>query len=348
MSRLIRPVLFALVLAALGSVALVANQAQPAGAKMAGAAKSFLETLTPEQKQKATFGFDDPERQRWFFTPQQDKAKQFTRKGVRYEELDEKQKAAARDLLTAGLSKSGYTQANTIMGLEKLLAELEGEKGAMTRNQNWYFVTIFGEPSNTGPWGWRWEGHHLSINVTLDKGEVVSASPVVFGSNPAEIKDGPRKGERPIGDTEDHAKALIAALDADQNKLARQAKQLPEIREGFADAKVGEPVGIPAAKLTDAQKASLWKIVEAYAGRLPEAVAAAELARVKEAGADKVHFAYALEENKPGKPYTYRVHGPTFVIEFLNVQADASKNPANHIHSGWRRLPTDFALPTSK
>lgn len=336
-----RPFLFAFAVAAVAGVALVANQAPPAGAKQADAATKFLASLTEEQKKKATFPFDSPERTKWWFTPQQEK-KTFTRKGVRIEELDEKQKAAALDLLKAGLSAKGFEQATTIISLETLLKELEGDKGAMVRNPAWYFVSVFGEPSNTGPWGWRFEGHHLSINLTLDKGEVLAATPIVFGSNPAEVKAGDRKGLRPLPETEDLAKELITSLDEEQTKLAKQPKQLPEIREGFAEAKVGDPVGVPAAKLTAAQKATLTKLIETYAGRMPAAAAAAELARIQDAGADKVHFAFCVEETKKGKPYTYRVHGPTFVIEFLNVQADAAGNPANHIHSGWRRLPADF------
>lgn len=336
-----RPFLFAFAVIALAGVALVANQSPPPGAKQSDAAKKFLGTLTEEQRKKATFEFDSPERTKWFFTPQQEK-KTFTRKGVRVEELDEKQKMAALELLKTGLSEKGYEQAQTIISLEALLAELEGSKGAMVRNPAWYFISIFGEPSNTGPWGWRFEGHHLSINITLDKGEVLTATPIVFGANPADVKNGPNKGLRVIPETEDLAKKLIASLSEDQNKLAKQAKQFPEIREGHPDAKVGEPVGIPAAKLSDEQKATLWKLVEVYANRQPAAAAAAELARVKDAGPDKIHFGYCVDEAKKGKPYTYRIQGPTFVIEFLNVQADAAGNPANHIHSGWRRLPGDF------
>ena len=88
----------------------------------------------------------------------------------------------------------------------------------------------------------------------------------------------------------------------------------------------------------------LMKVLEAYANRSPADIAKLELQRVKDAGADKVHFAYCVEPDKKGKPYSYRVHGPTFVVEFLNVQGDSAGNPANHIHSGWRRLPMDFAL----
>jgi hypothetical protein len=342
--KLLRLALVAVAVSALAAVALVANQAPPAGAKMAAAANKFLATLTPEQKERATFAFDDPHREKWYFTPQQDRDRNPTRKGVRLEEMNADQKEAALELLRAGLSARGFDQAATIMSLEAILADLE-KKGAMVRNPGWYFVSVFGEPSNTGRWGWRVEGHHLSVNMTLDKGEIVSATPMLFAANPAEVKDGPKKGLRTLPETEDPVKELIASLTDEQRKLALQTKPHPEIREGQPTAGVGEPVGLPASKLTDDQQATLRKLLEGYANRLPPDVAAAELKRATDAGLDKVHFAYWKgEERKGATPYTYRVHGPTFVVEFLNVQSDSAGNPANHIHSGWRRLPADFGL----
>jgi len=247
------------------------------------------------------------------------------------------------DLLKVGLSATGYEQATGIMSLEALLAQLEGAKGSMTRDPSWYFVSLFGTPGN-GAWGWRIEGHHLSVNFTLDKGEVVSASPVLFGTNPAEIRTGPNKGKRVLPVIEDAAKELIKSLTEEQNTLAKLPKQLPEIKEGQPTAGVGEPIGIASVKLTAAQKMMLNKLIAAYADRLPGDLAAKEKKQALGAAAEKVFFAYCVEEKKPGKPYTYRVQGPTFVIEFLNVQADSAKNPANHVHSGWRTLPTDFAV----
>ncbi|MFO0848398.1 MAG: DUF3500 domain-containing protein [Gemmataceae bacterium] len=343
-SPLLRLSLAVLTGAALASAAVVATQAPPAGAKMADAANKFLATLSPEQKAKAAFGYDDPARTTWFFTPQQDKQKNPTRKGVRLEELSADQKAAAMDLVRAGLSGKGYEQASTIMSLESLLADLEGAKGAMVRNPNWYFVSVFGEPSATGTWGWRVEGHHLSVNVTLEKGRVVAASPVVFGANPAEVRQGPRKGLRTLPEIEDLAKELIASLTPEQREQAKQPKQLSEIKENRKSAGIGEPVGVPVSKLNEEQKATVWKLLAAYANRMPPEVAAGELNRVKDAGVENVRFAYCVEEDKKGKPYTYRLHGPTVVVEFLNVQADSAGNPGNHIHSGWRRLPADFGL----
>ncbi len=323
---------------------MVAQSAKPTGAKMADAAKAFLSSLPADKKSEASFAFDDASRLKWYFTPQQNKEKQPLRKGLRMEHMSGEQKEAALGLLKTGLSVKGFEQATTIMSLEGLLNELEGKGGAITRNPSWYFVSIYGTPSSTGKWGWRIEGHHLSVNFTVDKGEVVAVSPIVLAANPAIVKGGPRNGLRTLPEIEITAKELIASLNQEQAKVARQAKQLPEIREGFADAGVGDPIGIAAGKLTDDQKKMLWKVVEAYANRLPADLATLELRRVKDAGPDKIHFAYCIEENKPGKPYTYRVHGPSFVVEFLNVQGDSAKNPANHIHSGWRALPSDFAL----
>jgi hypothetical protein len=307
---------------------------------MVSAADAFLKSLPGELKAKAGQPFDSPNRAEWFFTPQQ-KDKQPLRKGVRLDELDARQKALALDLLRAGLSGKGFEQATTVMSLEGILAELE-TNGANARQPGWYFVSVFGTPSATGPWGWRVEGHHLSVNVTLDGGRVVNASPVVFGANPAEVRSGPRKGLRTLPEVDDLARQLIDSLTPDQQAVARQAKPLPEIAEGTRAAKLGEPVGLAAGAMTEEQRALVWKLLAAYANRLPADVAAAELKRVQEADVRAVKFAYHRDDDKKGKPFTYRLHGPAAVVEFLNVQADGAGNPANHVHSGWRRLPSDF------
>ena len=340
----VRIAAFVLTFAGVVGVALVGNTAPEAtGGKMKTATDAFLASLSPELKKKASFDFNDKHRQAWFFTPQQDKEKKFTRKGARLEEMTADQKKAAMELLKSGLSAKCYEQATTIIGLENLLLELEGPKSAMTRNANWYFVSVFGEPSNTGKWGWRFEGHHLSVNYTLDKGEVVAGAPMLFATNPAEVKAGAKKGLRPLPEIEDHARELIKSLKEDQDKLAKQPKAFPEINEGKPNANVGDPVGITADKLTADQKVTLIKLLEAYAGRMPEELAAGEMKKVKATPDAKLYFAYSGSP-KPGEGYTYRVQAPEFVVEFLNVQADAVKTPANHIHSSWRRLPIDFGL----
>jgi hypothetical protein len=339
----VRLAALAVTVAVITSVAIV-GQAEPktSGGKMQIAAGKFIATLSPELKTKGTFGFDDPHRVKWYFTPQQAK-RSFTRKGVRLEEMNADQKAAAMALLKTGLSRTGYEQATTILTLEGLLNELEGGKGGMVRNTGWYFVSVFGEPSGTGKWGWRFEGHHLSVNYTLDRGEVVSATPLLFAANPADVKDGEKKGLRALPAIEDHARALIKSLDEKQDAVARQGKEFAEIKEGQPRADVGNPVGIPAADLTGAQRETLQKLLAAYTDRMPEDVAAAEQKRAASTPPGKLFFAYSGSP-VPGKPYTYRIYAPEFVVEFLNVQADSARNPANHIHSAWRRLPADFAL----
>ncbi len=343
MTRL-RLAAFALSFAGIVGVALVGRSApDSAGARMKAAADTYLASLSPELKKKTSFGFNDPHRVKWYFTPQQDRAKHFTRKGVRLEEMTAEQKKAAMNLLKSGLSATGYQQATQIMGMESLLKELEGAKSAMTRNTGWYFVSIFGDPSNTGKWGWRFEGHHLSVNYTLDRGEVVAGAPMLFGANPADVKEGPKKGLRVLPGSEDFARELIKSLSDEQDKLARQPKELPEIKEGQAKADVGQPKGITADKLTAPQKDILMKLLKAYAGRMPEDLAAAEMKKATNTPDSKLHFAYAGSP-RPGQPYTYRIQAPEFVVEFLNVQKDSAGNPANHIHSAWRRLPIDFGL----
>jgi hypothetical protein len=339
----VRLAALATTVAIITAVALV-GQAEPKNSadKMQLAAGKFLATLSPELKKKGTFGFDDPHRTKWYFTPQQEK-RTFTRKGVRLEEMSAEQKSAAMGLLKTGLSANGYKQATTILVLEGLLNELEGGKGAMVRNNGWYFVSIFGEPNGTGKWGWRFEGHHLSVNYTLDKGEVVSATPLLFGANPADVKAGDKKGLRTLPAIEDYARALIKSLNEKQDAVARQPKEFAEIKEGQPKADVGNPVGIPAADLTGDQREILAKLLLAYTDRMPEDLAAAEQKRATNTPPGKLYFAYAGSP-EPGKPYSYRVYAPEFVVEFLNVQADSAKNPANHIHSAWRRLPVDFAL----
>ena len=325
------------------TLALVAREERPAADQMADAAEQFLASLSPEQRPKAQFDYETPQRTAWFFTPQQNKERQPTRKGIRFEELNDAQKEKALALLKAGTSASGYEQATTIMSLEAILRDVE-KRGAMVRNPDWYFVSVFGKPSKTGKWGWRFEGHHLSVNFTLDRGQVESPTPFLFGANPATVKGGPRTGLRTLPEVEDHARELIKSLDDEQRNLARRDKDFPEIAENTPAAKIGEPAGIPASKLTDKQRETLLKLIEAYTNRMPPAVGAAELKAVKDGGLEKVYFGYSGSP-VPGQRYTYQVQGPTFVAQFLNVQADGSGNPANHIHSVWRRLPADFGLP---
>ena len=336
-----------LAIAALLSVAglaYVAQQTASSGGAMVQAAQAFVGSLEGKQKEQASFPFDSKERFNWNFVPLQD-GKKYTRKGLPLEEMSAEQKKAALNLVRAGTSEQGNVAAVTIMSLEAILRDQE-KKGAMVRNPEWYFFTVFGTPSKTGKWGWRVEGHHLSLNFTMEGTEVVSATPNFFGSNPAEIKTGPKKGVRPLEPSEQLAVELFKALDDDQKKVAFREEPFPEPEQKSVKPKVGEPVGLVASKMTPAQKDTLTRLLKSYTDRMPPDVGARELKQAKES-LEQVHFAFTGGDKKTKAGHTYRVQGPTFVIEFLNIQADSAGNPANHIHSVWRALGGDFGTNKS-
>jgi hypothetical protein len=330
-----------------GGVAVLARRAEAPGVTMTAAAQRFLDTLTADQKAKTVIPFDSKERTNWQFVPLQTKDRQPTRKGLGLTHMTEPQRKAALALVASGTSERGHRQALTIMSLEAILHDLE-KNGAMVRNPEWYFFTVFGNPSKTGKWGWRVEGHHLSLNYVVEGGQVVAATPAFFGANPATIK-GPvtgklEKGFQTLSLAENLARELVLALDADQQKVARLGdKAFPEPRAGTAEAGVGPPQGLAAAKMNEKQKNLLLRLVQAYAERMPANIAAEQMKQVRGGGIENIHFAFT-GGTSPGQPHSYRVQGPAFVIEFLNVQSDSAGNPANHIHSVWRNLKGDFGL----
>ncbi len=340
--RLFRFPLVMLALAAVGGLAYFAQEVAPLGSRMADSAGKLVASLSDEQKNDCMFGFDDQERVNWIFVPMQDQDKKPTRKGLRLEKMSPKQRQTVLDLLKTGTSDSGFKQAVTIMSLEAVLHDLE-KNGAMVRNPGWYFVTIFGQPARTGKWGWRIEGHHLSLNFTIVDGKVASATPAFFGANPAEIKTGPRKGTRVLKDVEDSARELFKSLDAGQQKAALQAKAFGEPTQHEPAEKAGKPVGLAGAKMNESQKGMLKQLLKAYVDRMPTPIATAQWKKVTDAGLDSIYFAYT-GGTKDGEPHTYRVQGPSFIVQFLNTQEDAQRNKANHIHSAWRELPSDFGL----
>ncbi|HEX3313406.1 MAG TPA: DUF3500 domain-containing protein [Gemmataceae bacterium] len=337
--KLVRLILAIGAVGGMTGLAYVAQQNEAAGPDQVSAASAFVDSLTPEQKQIGTFPFDSEERFDWNFTPQQDKNRKATRKGIPFEKLTAEQKAKAFALLKSGTSQSGDQTAKAIMNLENVLKEAE-KMGAMVRTPEWYFVTIFGTPSKTGKWGWRFEGHHMSINTTLDGMQVVTETPFFFGANPAE---NPKTKMKVLGPAQELAAKLYDSLDADQKKAATADKDFPEPGEKTKNPKVGTPSGLAYSKMTADQKALIVRLLEYYTGRMPRDVGDREMKMVTDAGLDNVYFGYH-GSTKDGEKRSYRMQGPTFVVEFLNVQTDGYGNPANHIHSAWRRIKGDFGL----
>ena len=314
---------------------------QRAAAAMPRVAAAFLASLTPEQRAKASFDVKSDELTRWNFVP----AAQFPRSGLALREMTDPQRTLAHDLLKLGLSQRGYLQANTIMDLENLLHEIEGGKGPAGpngwpyRDPGQYFVSIFGEPSPTGTWGWRVEGHHLSIRFVV-KGSAmqVSSTPTFFGSNPAEVRQGPKTGARALGHQEDVARTLLDALSTEQKATALIAPMPPGEIATRTTVKVDPltPAGLMASEMTPAQRDLLVKIIEAYTGAMTDDVAVDRMQKVIAAGIEKVGFAWAGSFER-GQRHHYRVQGPTFLIEHNNTQ-----NNGNHVHSVWRDFAGDF------
>jgi len=309
---------------------------------MVRAANNLLVTLSPEQKAKLGYDFTHKERTNFHFTPGPWNG--VARMGLPLREMRPEQVKLAHALLATGVSQAGYIKATTIMSLEQVLKESEGPNSQFNRDPDGYFFTVFGEPSETGTWGFRVEGHHLTLNFTISDGKVLADSPAFMGANPAEVKQGPRAGLRVLGREEDLGRQLVQSFDAQQKAIAVINPRAPnDIRTGenleisnIPDLDLNKPTGIQGSKLNAKQAETLTELIEEYAYRMPVELAETTMAEIKTPGLDKIYFTWAGGLNK-GDLHYYRVHGPSFLIEFNNTQ-----NQGNHVHSIWRDLKNDF------
>ena len=296
---------------------------------MAFAARDFLASLTPEQRARAVFEFSDPERRNWHFVPR-------PRKGLSLKEMTPEQRLLAHSLLSTSLSQHGLGKALAIMSLESVLAEIEKGRGPL-RDAEMYFFSLFGQPGGREPWGWRVEGHHLSLNFSSIAGTHLAAAPSFFGSNPARVLSGPRQGFRALRDEEDLARRLVRSLDKGQRAVAILSAQAPsEITEIPGREVSAQPKGLVQSQMKAAQKALLEQLIRVHLGRHQAAITTVQWQKIHRGGLEKIRFAWAggLE---PRQGHYYRVQGPTFVLEYDNTQ-----DGANHIHSVWRDLEGDF------
>ncbi len=300
------------------------------------AANHLIDSLTPEQKAKALIPFED-EKQRfdWHFIPKE-------RKGLPLREMQPYQQRLATALIAAGLSQQGFIKATTIMSLEDVLRIMEKDSGER-RNPEKYYVSIFGTPATKGVWGYSIEGHHLSQNYTIVNGKI-SDSPSFFGTNPAKVPEGPRKGLRVLAQEEDLGRDLMTSLTPAQQATATVDKTAYKDIISFNSRKAaieGKPSGLLASKMTPAQFNKLMVLLEMYANNMPEQQAQARMDKVKAAGKN-IYFAWAGVTNVGG-PHYYRVQTDTFLVEYDNTQ-----NDNNHVHSVWRDFNGDFGLDLLK
>jgi len=319
---------------------------ESAAREMTLTAQKFLDSLSEEQRKTAQLDYDTPKRVDWHFIPKD------SRKGLQVRDMKEDQRQAAHALLRSALSQIGYDRATKIMELENLLFELQKGKSGPIRDPERYFFTIFGKPEGDAKWGLSVEGHHMSLNFVVEGGKVISSTPTAFCTNPAiimnEVIPQFKKGDRIIAKEETLAFELLDSLSDEQRKTAVFADEpLKEVRAaGEPQPPTDAPVGIAAKDLKPEQVTILRNLIQAYADNLPDEVSKQRIADIDQAGFEEVHFGWAGAQ-KPGVGHYYRVQGPTFLIEFVNVQPDSAGNPANHIHCLWRDMRGDFAIPIS-
>jgi hypothetical protein len=294
---------------------------------MRSAAAALLGELDDEQRVKAAFPFDDEAARRWMeYRPN-------PRPGASLAFMSTAGRKAAHRLLSTALSDRGYAQAMIILALEETLDRLE--QGYVGRHSDDYWVCVFGDPAGDQAWSWRFEGHHLSVSMTL-AGDEVCAAPVFMGANPARVSYAGRAVSRPLAPEEDIARELLDALGPSGRAVAVVADEAPGDILTSVRPEAGEPLqplGISAARLGPTSAALLRQLVAVYLDRLPAELAAREAERIASGG---LHFAWAGPV-LPGAPHYYRVQGDDLLIEYDNTQQDG-----NHAHTVLRRPRGDF------
>jgi hypothetical protein len=289
--------------------------------ELAAAVVALRDDLSDEQRAAACLPFgDDGERRNWFYWPGD-------RAGLALADMTARQRKLAHAAIATLLSLPAYAKVTTIIALEEVLGELEGHSAR--RDSSHYYTTVFGEPEGNEPWGWRFEGHHVSLHVTVAGDDIVS-TPLFLGANPNEVRHGDRTVIRPLGEEEDVARALLDALPAAQRRDALVDDTAPDDIVTRNDPRVltdfGD-TGVPLADLSGDAAVLADVLLDLYADRL---AVAPELAR------PDVRFAWAGSPER-GRPHYYRLAGSRVLIEWDNTQ-----DGANHAHSVLRDPRDDF------
>ena len=318
--------------AAAALVAAMLTAAPAARAAALDAARALLAATPAAARASLEFPLADEKRSDWNYTPRR-------RDGLPWKDMGAAQREAATALLRTALSDAGLAKVRAVMALEIVLREVEAF--GLGRDPDNYAFAIYGTPAPEMPWGWRVEGHHLSLHFTLVGDRYVATLPQFFGANPAELprdfpKAGMKKGTRLLGREEDLARELVDSLDAAQ-KRAAIVDERPYgdiVTRNAAKLDPTTPSGVAFGALNAAQQATLLKLVTAFADPLQPTLAEARLARVRDGGLDSLRFSWA-GSTKRGEPYYFRVQGARVLIELDN-------SGGNHIHSVWRDAEGDW------
>ena len=308
---------------------------------MVDAANNFISSLNKEEQSKAIFDLNDDHRDGWYFIPDKFIKPTGKRKGLLIKTMSPQQRLLAHALLASAMSSDGYRQATTVMTLEAILHELENKNPI--RDPELYYLSIFGKPSLKGSWGWRFEGHHLSINVAIAEGKLYSLTPSFFGTNPAKSGDdaGSFKGLEVLKEEQEIAFELINSMSAEQKKLAILPGEAPADiitkQDRTANIKTFLPAkGIHYTKLNKDQQSKLNHLLNSYVSKYRHEILEEINGRKKIFSNPQVHFAWA-GGTKRGVGHYYRIQGKDFLFEYDNTQGGA-----NHVHAVWRDFDGDF------
>jgi hypothetical protein len=297
------------------------------------AVNKFLSSLNDSLRSIAHYPYDDAERFNWWFVPR-------SRNGLSFHAMDVQQKEAATNLLKASLSQQGYQKASGILALEAILREVEGRGQADSyRDPLNYYFTIFGNPSADQLWGWRIEGHHLSLNFTSLKGTVEAVTPSFMGANPAIVTKGAEHGKQVLKQETNLGFLLVNALTAAQLKEAVFAQTAPAdiISGNRRKADQVRPEGISYHALTESQQNIFLQLLDVYVKNYNLGFSSKLMDKIKKAGIENLSFGWA-GGTQPGDRHYYRIQGPMLLIEYDNTQ-----NNGNHVHTVVRDLTNDFA-----
>jgi hypothetical protein len=318
---------------------IVTQRAPAAARRMADAANRFVESLTPWQREAATFPFEGDERYFWHYTP-------IERNGLLLINMTPAQQELAFALMATGLSERGYRQARQVIALETMLRleehiERPGQE-RWDRNPLRYYFSVFGQPGGKDPWAWRVGGHHIGFSFSVVDGDLISPLPLFLGANPSQVKYGPETGLRTLPAEEDLARELVQSLDAAQAAKAIVDPVAPDdlLTKNYRQVSPDmTPIGLGLPELSGGQRDLLVRLIRNYVERAADDLSPSEWTRIESAGLDRVTFAWAGPTEKGfGKGHYYNVKGPTFMLEYDNTQ-----NDSNHIHSVWRDFTNDFA-----
>lgn len=299
-------------------------------------ANSFLNSLSDDLKSKTHYNLEDPERFNIHFVP-------IARKGASFHDFNDEQKKLALDLLKASLSNEGFRKSTEIIELEKVLIVVENNQykmpdGSPMRDPLSYYLWIFGDPSKDNFWGWRFEGHHLSLSFTSNNNQIVSSTPSFLGSNPAIVNVDGFDHREVLKSETDLGFKLVNSLNKEQLALTLFSDTAPKeiITRNNRKVENIDPRGIGYAQLNDKQKEMFLDLLNVYINNYEDGYSETFRKRIQQAGVENLSFAWA-GSLKPGAGHYYRIQGPMLLIEYDNIQ-----NNANHVHSVVRDLSNDF------